>query len=455
MKANDLYQISFQEYLKQNPDLKKLSKEIQNQKYNFYEEERKNNIKRCIQKRQEIINLTKKPKNNLKKNKSEEKSNEERESSLNNSDNFSNSKKNRNKSGYNIYNEKNKKIYVTEDSYVMSNNNGGKSLIKKEDLENVTCLKNEKSLLEKKAEEKDDYLTRLLKSEIMKEKKIRKVKEEINKKDKKIKKFLKQKTEGKKFLDNERYQDNQNKYERQKLYEKMLSNYDQKVYMSKKANDDKSMNKEKMEELREQIKDYEKKNEEYKQKITEMFDLKENEERKMKDTKKFDASNPDLGQNKIYEMEEKFEMDRLRRENALMSHMNQVQNKINDILEKNEKKEKKIKKAIQNAEKKREEKRIMQSMHYDEAREKIKDKQKKLEKERQKKLENLEKKDLKNFAIRQEKIKMYEERKKMNQQNYEEREMMKAKLKEILKDKKNLKDIENNENDIINNLLNN
>ena len=171
MKANDLYQISFQEYLKQNPDLKKLSKEIQNQKYNFYEEERKNNIKRCIQKRQEIINLTKKPKNNLKKNKSEEKSYEERESSLNNSDNFSNSKKNRNKSGYNIYNEKNKKIYVTEDSYVMSNNNGGKSLIKKEDLENVTCLKNEKSLLEKKAEEKDDYLTRLLKSEIMKEKK--------------------------------------------------------------------------------------------------------------------------------------------------------------------------------------------------------------------------------------------------------------------------------------------
>ena len=50
---------------------------------------------------------------------------------------------------------------------------------------------------------------------------------------------------------------------------------------------------------------------------------------------------------------------------------------------------------------------------------------------------------------------MFEERRKMNQQNYEEREMMKAKLKEILKEKKNLEDIENNENDIINDLLNN
>ena len=124
------------------------------------------------------------------------------------------------------------------------------------------------------------------------------------------------------------------------------------------------------------------------------------------------------------------------------------------ILEKNEEKEKKIKKAIEKIEKKREEKRIIQSMHFDEIRENVKNKQKKLEKERKKKLESLEKKDLKNFAIRQEKIKIYEEKKKMNQLNYEEREAMKAKLKEILKNKKNLDKIEENE-DFLHDLLNN
>ena len=33
---------------------------------------------------------------------------------------------------------------------------------------------------------------------------------------------------------------------------------------------------------------------------------------------------------------------------------------------------------------------------------------------------------------------MYEERKKMNQHSYEEREVMKAKLKEMLKEQKNM-----------------
>ena len=220
--------MSFQEFLKKNPDLKKLSKDIQDQRYEFYEEERQNNIKRCIQKRQEIINLTKNSKKNLKKNKSEEKSFEDKKNSLNNSEEFSLSNKNK----FSVYNDKHKKIYMTEDSYIMSNSVGGKSLITKEDLENVTCLKNEKSLLLKKAEEKDDYLTRLLKSEIMREKKLRKVKEEMNKKEKRLKKFLKKKNEGKKFLENERYQDNQNIYERQKLYEKMQSNYEQKQWFN-------------------------------------------------------------------------------------------------------------------------------------------------------------------------------------------------------------------------------
>lgn len=401
-----------------------------------------------------MIENTQKPKNNnIKNNKSEEKNNEVKKH-LNSSADKSKSISDRN--SQNIITEKNRRILMTEDSYIMKNINGNNSLIKKEELNQVTCLRKEKSRLEKQAEEKDEYLLRILKSEIIREKKIRKVKEKINKKEAQLKKFLKDKNEGIKYIENERYQDNQYKYERKQLYDKILSNYEQKINTVKKTNDKNSnINKDKLEELRGQIKDYERKNEEYKQKINEMFDLKDNEDnnKQLMDIKKLGSSNSSLGQKKLIDLEEKFEMERFRRENALMSHMNQVQSKINGFLEKNEEKEKKIKKAIEKIEKKREEKRIIQSMHFDEIRENIKNKQKKLEKERKKKLENLEKKDLKSFAIRQEKIKIYEERKKMNQQNYEEREAMKAKLKEILKNKKNLDKMENE--DFLNDLLNN
>ena len=401
-----------------------------------------------------MIDNANKPKdNNIKKNKSEEKKIENKKHLYNSADR---TKKISDKNSQNIITEKNGRILMTDDSYIMQNSFGNNSLITKNDLNKVTCLRKEKSRLEKQAEEKDEYLMRILKSEIIREKKIRKVKEKINKKEKQLKKFLKDKNDGIKYIENERYQDNQYKYERKQLYEKILSNYELKINTVKKSNDKNShINKDKLEELRGQIKDYERKNEEYKQKINEMFDLRDNEDNKqLMDIKKLDPSNSSLGQKKLIDLEEKFEMERFRRENALMNHMNQVQSKINGFLEKNEEKEKKIKKAIEKIEKKREEKRIIQSMHFDEIRESIKNRQKKLEKERKKKLENLEKKDLKNFAIRQEKIKLYEERKKMNQLNYEEREAMKAKLKEILKNKKNLDKIEENE-DFLHDLLNN
>jgi hypothetical protein len=413
----------------------------------LFEEKRQNNIKRCIQKRKEMIDSTKQPKDYIIK------KNENKTHLYNSADR---SKKISERWNQNIISEKNKRILMTDDSYIMKNSSGNNSLITKNDLNKVTCLRKEKTKLEKQAEEKDEYLMRLLKSEIIREKKIRKVKEKINKKEEQLKKFLKDKNDGIKFIENERYQDNQYKYERKQLYDKILSNYEMKINIVKKSNDKNSnINKDKLEELKEQIKDYEKKNKEYKQKINEMFDLKDNEDNKqLMEIKKLGPSNSSLGQKKLIDLEEKFEMERFRRENALMNHMNQVQNKINGFLEKNEEKEKKIKKAIEKIEKKREEKRIIQSMHFDEMRENIKDKQKKYEKERKKKLDNLEKKDLKNFAIRQEKIKIYEEKKKMNQQNYEEREAMKAKLKEILKNKKNLDKIEENE-DFLNGLLNN
>ena len=400
-----------------------------------------------------IDNANKPKENSIKKNKSEEKKIENKKHLYNSADR---TKKISDKNSQNIFTEKNGRILMTDDSYIMQNSFGNNSLITKNDLNKVTCLRKEKSRLEKQAEEKDEYLMRILKSEIIREKKIRKVKEKINKKEKQLKKFLKDKNDGIKYIENERYQDNQYKYERKQLYEKILSNYELKINTVKKSNDKNShINKDKLEELRGQIKDYERKNEEYKQKINEMFDLRDNEDNKqLMDIKKLDPSNSSLGQKKLIDLEEKFEMERFRRENALMNHMNQVQSKINGFLEKNEEKEKKIKKAIEKIEKKREEKRIIQSMHYDEIRENVKNKQKKLEKERKKKLESLEKKDLKNFAIRQEKIKIYEEKKKMNQLNYEEREAMKAKLKEILKNKKNLDKIEENE-DFLHDLLNN
>ena len=49
LKPKDLYKISFKEFLKNNPELKKMGKEIQEQRYKLFEEERQNNINRCIE----------------------------------------------------------------------------------------------------------------------------------------------------------------------------------------------------------------------------------------------------------------------------------------------------------------------------------------------------------------------------------------------------------------------
>ena len=66
-------------------------------------------------------------------------------------------------------------------------------------------------------------------------------------------------------------------------------------------------------------------------------------------------------------------------------------------------------------------------------------------------LKSLEKKDLKDFAIKQEKIKIFEERKKINQINQENREILKNKLKNIINEK-NFQNIENDDN-LLNKLL--
>ena len=472
LKPKDLYKISFKEFLTNNPELRKMGKEIQEQRYKLYEDERQNNINRCIEQRKEIIMLTKKSKNH--KNNNDDK---DKLASLSDNDfsisevyatsksrNLSKTKSNTNSqvikiNNYKVVNEKDKKIYMTENSYIMQDKNGNNAELTKEDLNKITCLKNEKNMLDKKNEMKEDAMLKYLKSEIMREKKIQLMKKRINLKEKKLSNFLKERNEGIKIIENERYHDKMDIYKRQKLYEKMLYNYDKKIYTTKKQQQEqirsKTLDTEKLLELNEQIRDFERKNNEYKRKIENIFDLKEKQEMEDKKLveKKFDIHKPDLGLRKIADLEKKIELERFRRENALINNVNKFQNKINNILVKKEEKEKKILKTKESEEKKREEKLMINNLKYEEVRNNVRKNQTKLEQKRNLMLKSLEKKDLKDFAIKQEKIKMFEERKKINQMNKENREILKNKLKNMINEK-NFQNIENDEN-LLNKLLHN
>ena len=313
----------------------------------------------------------------------------------------------------------------------------------------------------KKNEKKDKQLVNYLNNEIVREEKIQKVKDKLKEKEKKLNKFIKMKDKGIKKIENERYEDHQNIYERQKLYEKMLSNYDQKIYLSKQQQLEQyntiNLNKisternKKMEELSKQIQDYEKKNNEYKKKINNLFDLNEKEEmdkkikerlekKDLNDSSQKMQTSSNLMKKKLSNLEEKFEIEKYRRENALMQSMNKFQDKINTILEKNEKKEKKIQNAILKAEKEKEEKLMKRTNHFNEVREKHRNIEIKSATKREQLMENIEKKDLKHFAIRQEKLKMNEQRRKNNKINLEEISALKSKIKEILSKEENLDD---------------
>ena len=157
LKPKDLYQISLQEFLNKNPDLKKLGKEIQNQRYKLYDEERQNNINRCIQQRQELILLTKKNKN---KNKEKQENNNKTALSDSEADNYGSTTKSNinrrtmNNSSIKLINEKDKKIYMTENSYIMKDKNGFSSEITKDQLYKIPCLKNKKNIFDKKRRRK-------------------------------------------------------------------------------------------------------------------------------------------------------------------------------------------------------------------------------------------------------------------------------------------------------------
>ena len=396
-----------EEFLNKKPQNRKLSKESQIQKYNLYEEERQKNIKKCIERRKELV------KDNKTRNKI-----------------FIGSKKNLNISNDNLNSEykykikKYKKNYLSNDNgilfdnntYIMNHYEGFNASMKKDDLDKITCLNNEKFRIEKNKENSELFLKNVLKSEIKNENQIRKVKQKINRKEEKI-----------------------------KLYNKIMLNFGRKINMTDRKysilntefKKSFAKNKNKNEELKEQISNYEKRNEDYKKRLSQIFDLTEIDKKKVTLPKAYENKPPDERQKKLLEIEDRYEMDIIKRENVFLNHLNIMQNKINDFIDKKEKKDSRIKQSIEKRDKMREEKKILHDIRMEEIKQKLLNTKIRLEKKRLKKLENIEQNNLKNYAIKQEKLKLYEERKKINQLTKEEKEAVKLKLQKIIKKQNN------------------
>ena len=337
-------------------------------------------------------------------------------------------------------------ILFTENNYIKKNCEGKNSSISKDELNNVTCLNKEKSILEKKMEENDFFLKNIIKSEIMKENHLRQIKQKLNKKEEKINEFIQDKREGIKFLENERYKDFRDKEEKKKLYDKMMKNIGRQINITDKSYHINNLaKKEKDEELKEQINNYEKKNELYKKKITQIFD---NDKIKISLPKGYENKTSDERQRKLIEIEDKHEMDIIKRENVFLNRFNIMQNKINDYMEKKEKKNNRIKQSLEKRDKIREEKKELQDLRMDEIKEKLQNNKIKFEKKRLKKIESLEQKNLKDYAIKQERLKIYEERKKISLKSSEEKELMLLHLKKIIRRQNNNDKIKDDEKSI-------
>ena len=449
-----MYKLSFSEFLNKKPENKKLKKDNQNKNYNLYEQERQNNINKCLTKYREL-----KGNKNLKENKSSihKKIFNKELKKMNISDDESTGE---NEVKPKKYKKKplinNSGVIYTDNNYIFKHYEGINTSVKKEELDSVTCLNNEKNILEKKMEEHDCFLKNVLKSEIMKENKLRKIQQKINKKEDKINEFIQDKKEGIKFLENERYKDLKDREDKKKLYDKMMKNFGLQINISCKNYNNNLIKKVKNEELKEQIDNYEKKNELYKKKITQIFDIDSNDNKlKISLPKGYDSKTPDERRKKLLEIEDKYEMDIIKRENAFLNRINIMQNKINNLMEKKEKKDNRIKQSLEKRNKIREDKKVLQDLMMDEIKEKLQKNKTKYEKKRLQKLEDLEQKNLKNYAIRQEKLKIYEERKRISQKTSQEKELMLLHLKKIIRKQNNNDKIKDDENSINKILYNN
>ena len=357
------------------------------------------------------------------------------------------------------------KVIVTDNSYAINSGNGKKSILTQDEIDNIQCIKDEKEKLRKKSAKKNDQLMKYLQVELDRVNKINKVKEKLNKKDENIKEFINAKNKTIKKMENDRYQDHQDINERQKIYEKMISNYDQQLFLSKQQQIEKNKaetldkintkTSKKMEELSKQIQDYEDKNNKYKEKITKLFDLKDKEEMDKKIKERIDKkenndsslrqTSTDLIKKKLNNFEEKLEIEKYRRENALIISMSKFQNKIINCLEKSGEKEKKIKNTLLEENKRKEDIRMKKTNHFNDVRKNVQKNEELKEEKRQKLIEDIQKKDLKTYAIKEEKKKINEEKMKMNKLNREERNAMKLKIQEIIKKENNYAEGEKNE----------
>ena len=473
------------EFVEQNPDLKKQKKEIQTQRYELYNQERLANIERCKSKRNEIILHSKKI---IPKLREEELDDEENFDDFNmnkyriknSDDNYVIRKVYSGKKRENEIFETNKnKILVTDASYIMRDSTGKKAEIKKDEIDSYQCLIDERRKLLEKSQKKDDQLMRYLKAELERERKIKLFKKKQNENDKNLKKFNRLKKKEMKIMENDRYKDSQNIYERQKLIQKYFSQNDlennaktlNRSYNSLNKSDGKNIDnvdnnnknllkeksKSRMETLKKQIQDYEKKSEEYKQKIANMFELKDEKEikqliKRKNYPKSKDIKSTELIKQKMNRLGERFEIEKYRRETAIMKSMDNFQNKINRFMLYNEKKEERFKKAMLKNEEEREKKIDKRNIILDRIKEnKIKN-EKNNEMKRKKLIEDIEKNELKNYAIKEERKKLYEERKKMNKINDEEREEMKLKIKNIINNENNYDENEKSE-DIIKRMI--
>ena len=162
-----------------------------------------------------------------------------------------------------------------------------------------------------------------------------------------------------KIIENDRYKDNQNIYERQKLIQKYFPQNDMENNQNNLNKSQKSLNKSagkneenseenkknllkeksksKMDALKKQIEDYEKKSEEYKQKIANMFELKDKEEIKQLIEKKYPDKSKKLKSTEIIKQKmnrlgDRFEIEKYRRETAIIKSMDNFQSKLINFL---------------------------------------------------------------------------------------------------------------------------
>ena len=94
---------------------------------------------------------------------------------------------------------------------------------------------------------------------------------------------------------------------------------------------------------------------------------------------------------------------------------------------------------------KRKENNMKRSTNLERVKENIKKNEKEKEKKRQILLDEIERKNLKDFAIKQEKIKMIEERKNIAKQNQAEKEALKLRIQEIIDNENNFANDEKGE----------